>query len=558
MVKRVVMKRKAVSLAKASAKVKKKIFDGKKTINDEGLTALNRKYTDQKAWEERRKKERPPPGGWPKPPAHWPPGVRVHIGRPVYWLPEGWGEGVKTTCASKLRCYISPEGKAFYHRHIVEAVHGEKLGRPSDSPEKALKWAKTWSKDRITAGELFGRGVPDFGADVQLFKNLTKRERTFLLASGSEFHFAVISARRADNEKGLRAIVSVEAQLRAGGAKPTWYVDGASLQSYRNLGLNAKVGGKLVPARNMALDDARKAKKPCVQVSDDISRWDYFVGDLGRAVDLDAANEAARSADRLRISPVAAARFLLAKLRAARAGGDGPKLAGVYPLGNTGMAFSKDAITMDNFILGDYFVAEPTSTCRFDPCLTLKEDYDYTCAHLDQHGSVLRCNRLFVAAAHQTNEGGAVSDRDSKGNKERENIAILQQKWPGVFRINGVRGDTEVVMNWKWRRTSQQDPKVSKGSKPEKAAGGVKRTIGKARTLCAVPSSSSVIQRTSKKALRTYIAERCRRVSGKTVGQVLNKLQVKGSGGTSRAYLLSDLRYDLHSGYLTLKKAHNK
>lgn len=70
---------------------------------------------------------------------------------------------------------------------------------------------------------------------------------------------------------------------RAAGAKPVWYVDAPSLASYKALGLTCKVGGKLVPARNMALRDAARLRKPCVQVSDDIQGWDYYVGDMGKA-----------------------------------------------------------------------------------------------------------------------------------------------------------------------------------------------------------------------------------------------------------------------------------
>jgi len=45
------------------------------------------------------------------------------------------------------------------------------------------------------------------------------------------------------------------------GVKPTWYVDEGSLEAYRALGLTAIVGGKLTPARNLALDHARAKKK---------------------------------------------------------------------------------------------------------------------------------------------------------------------------------------------------------------------------------------------------------------------------------------------------------
>lgn len=442
------MKSKKISrVLKSSAKAGK--FDGKLKIDAEGCKALNRKFTDAKAWAGRRRRERAPPGGWPKPPSHWPPGVRVDIRRPVYWLPEGWGQGVKTTCVTRLECFVSPEGKAYYHRHVVEQVHGEKLGRP-DNPEKVLQWARKFTLACIAEGTSFDRKIPVF-EDKRLLATLTKKERSYLPVSAAKLHFAVISARRADNERGMRGIAAVETQLRAEGAKPVWYVDADSLQAYKKLGLDAKVGGKLVQARNMALQDAEKLRKPCVQVSDDILHWHYWLGDLGKVRGLEAGNEAAKNADKLRITPGAAARYLLARLRAAQSkDGSGPRLAGVFPLGNVGMAFNKEAITTDNFILGDFFVAD-SSACRFDKSMTLKEDYDYTCSHLARHGSVLRCNRLFAAAQHQTNEGGAVSFRDKKGNKERENIAILQRKWPGAFRLNSTRGggDTEVIMVWK-------------------------------------------------------------------------------------------------------------
>jgi len=415
-------------------------------------------------------KEAAPPGGWPKPPRHWPEGVRVDIGRPVWWLPEGWGQGIKTTCASKLMCFISPEGKAYYHKHVVKEVAerlGQQLREPSSNPHDHVEWAQKRARIAIQEGKTLNRTTPKFVADTKLFAELDKTERRFLPGSGSDLYFAVVSARRAEDERGLRSLVSVQAQLRAGGADPTWYVDTESLQAYKSLGLRAKLGGKLVPSRNLALQDAVKAGKPCVQVSDDISRWDYYIGELTGTGDMFSGNEAAKVADRLRVSPVAAARFLVAKLRAARFKAEcrakvrkakgagaraaaGPRLAGVFPLGNTGQAFSRDSVSTEHFILGDFFVAD-SSPARFDPRMTLKEDYDYTCAHLQRHGSVLRCNRMFVSAVHETNSGGACSERDAKGEKERANIRILREKWPGVFMINGKRGDTQVVMCWRRR-----------------------------------------------------------------------------------------------------------
>ncbi|CAE8644459.1 unnamed protein product [Polarella glacialis] len=449
-------------------------FTGKATINKEGLIAIDRSNRPdlRKDWEKRRKAPAPPPGGWPTPPAHWPEGVRVDLGTVVPWLPKGWGQGIKLSCVTKLQAFVSPQGKVYYHKHVVQQVLGKKLtGDGVQAWQKKFddfraKWEENlvsenlaevtaWVAKQIGAGKTFTGKPGSFGAmDKRLFQELTKSERRYL-PKAADLHVAVISARRASDAKSIKTLCNLQAQLTAGGASPVWYVDKPSLAAYKRIGLNARVGGKLVPARNLALEDAKRLKKACVQVSDDIQGWTYLGGKLNSKAYLDssanalqAGNEAARHADELAISPVAAASFLLAKLRAAGT----PKLAGVHPVSNPGMALMREAVSSDTFILGDFFVAEP-SNCRFDPRMSLKEDYDFTCSHLDRHGSVLRCNRMLVRAVHETNAGGAVSERDSAGHKERENIKILQEKWPGVFHLNGKRGDTQVVMSWRRRRT---------------------------------------------------------------------------------------------------------
>merc|ERR1712129_662239 len=106
-------------------------------------------------------------------------------------------------------------------------------------------------------------------------------------------------------------------------------------------------------------------------------------------------------------------------------------------------------LQFQHFILGDFFVAD-ASPCRFDDTMTLKEDYDFSCTHIDRHGCVLRCNRMFVHAKHASNSGGAVTTRGDGFSKEHANIAILQKKWPGVFRLNKNRKQdtSEVTMRW--------------------------------------------------------------------------------------------------------------
>merc|ERR1719230_882231 len=274
------------------------------------------------------------------------------------------------------------------------------------------------------------------GADKKFLQDcLTPAERKHI-APAKAFHFGVVSGKRANIESGQHDIMVVEGHFKQVGIKPTWYVDAESLEDYKKLGLNCKVGGKLVPARNMVLDDARKKGLVAVEISDDISKWIYY--DCGKQCykgesDFKQQNKDLLGVPKHCVSPLAAAQFVLAKMRADP---DKPKLGGVFPTANAAMTLGSAEFGKQHFILGDFFVAEPSSPCRFDLQMTLKEDYDYTCSHIKEHGCVLRCNRMFLTVKHATNAGGAVAARDQKGEKERQNIAVLQSKWPGVFRIN--------------------------------------------------------------------------------------------------------------------------
>ena len=129
----------------------------------------------------------------------------------------------------------------------------------------------------------------------------------------------------------------VQTQFEDGGVCPIWYVDEASLKDYKTLGLKAVVGGKLTAARNKALCDARRQGKVCVQASDDITAWEYRDGANAKVRTDDALNAAHAAAKRLIISPVAAARFILAKMRASV--GSKPKLGGVYMLSGCARTF---------------------------------------------------------------------------------------------------------------------------------------------------------------------------------------------------------------------------
>jgi len=384
-------------------------------------------------------------GKGPLPLEKWPAGVRVDTGPRVSWLPDDWAQGVKTTCKTFLRTFISPEGKMYYHRKTIEQIVGRELG-----PGEGIEGARTWAREQLAEMKDWRGRVPQFDKDELLFDCLSPAERAEL-PDAEEFHFGVISARRAGDREGIRRMIGVQAQLLAGGATPTWYVDAASLEEYRNIGVEAVVGGKLVPARNACLEEAAKQDKIAVELSDDIREWAFYKGAEGK-FKLEEANEVAKNAQKLRVSPVAAARFLTAKMRAARVDGKRPYLAGVYPLGNVGQAFATAEVSNQHFILGDFFCVDRGSAVRFDERFILKEDYDFTCQHIDTHGSVMRSNRFILGVVHESNAGGACSERDTSGDRERKMISFLEERWPGVFRVNANRGDTQVVMTWRLRK----------------------------------------------------------------------------------------------------------
>lgn len=388
----------------------------------------------------------------PLPFSEWPEGVRrPDVGRVrPFWLPDDWAWGVKTTCPTYLPAFIAPNKRIYYHRPVIEKIVQCQLGGVKGMQEHGAEMIKenlSWSGKKYAF------------ADDKLFKLLTPQERKHLPKT-EDLHFCVVSARRATERTGIRGIVNVQSQFLKSGASPTYYVDNESVEEYKKIGLeHVKAGGKLTPARNMALRDAEKAGKACVQVSDDISRWEYHKGSLGDLKGFDGseklakANKAVRSKDRIVISPVAAAKYLLARMRGKAPPGRGatrPRLGGVFPTGNAAMGLLCEAVSEEGFILGDFFVHDK-SPVRFDTKMSLKEDYDFTCSHLDKHGSVLRCNRLVVHVAHETNAGGAVATRDRKGLREQHNIQLLQRKWPGVFRKHGTRGENQVILKWSKR-----------------------------------------------------------------------------------------------------------
>mmetsp|Transcript_374 Transcript_374/g.1029 ORF Transcript_374/g.1029 Transcript_374/m.1029 type:complete len:558 (+) Transcript_374:74-1747(+) len=472
----------------------------------------------------------PVKGGFPL--SKYPPNVLVD-GQRCYWVPDDWAQVVKNTGPGGTYIgWMSPEGKFYYHRFGYPTAIQESLGRKLTAVDGFNGMLRT--VERTVSAQ----------RDQRFLRQALTRSEQQLVLRPDQFLFAVISARRATIPEGILSIMLVEAHFRVRGIQPTWYVDAASEDDYKKLGLRVKVGGKLTPARNMALADAQARGLVCVQVSDDISSWKYY--DLERQnvrgeTTFDKLNKAVKGTPVYTLSPVSAAQFILAKMRASPLK---PKLGGVFPTANAAMALGSEEYSTQKFILGDFFVADRSSV-RFDETMTLKEDYDYTCSHLQAHGSVLRCNRVFISARHATNKGGAVAVRDSQGKKERENIAVLMKKWPQAFYLNGKRAN-EVILSW--GRGKGSADKKSKDSKIK-----VKNLLKKksAKPVCEFRMKGKVM-RTQKESESPYIAARCRKCHGKTVAQCL-QLRYQDRAGVEQMYKVADLRYDVKRGLLTVK-----
>lgn len=502
------------------------------------------------------------------------------------WLPDDWGQGVKQTQANGrstgtsggiLTTYVAPDGKSFFHKPTSEEYNGKGVLTSKDGwngqvrlaklqAQQALELARAEGLDaqralRGSSATPKGRGLD---SDDSLFRLLSPAERK-CIPSKNVLHVCIVSARRATNLEGVRDIFMVQSQFEEAGVTPTWYVDEASVKEYKALGLQVVIGGKLTPSRNKALADARRLGKVCVQSSDDITAWEYRDGANAKERTDDAVNAAFAAAKRLIISPVAAARFILAKMRASE--GAKPKLGGVYMLGSCSRTFAGNAFSRQHFILGDFFVVEPDSTVKFDTEMHLKEDYDFTCGHIDKYGSVMRCQRMTLNVKHYSNSGGAVANRDKKGKEEKRNVAILNRKWPGCFRANPKRKN-EVIMKWKAASKfddedeyGEEHAALSKVATPKKGsslkkskAASVKKTFAKKTLNSGGLSPDAVLVRTDKRAKSSYIAARCAKASGKKVQQVLAGVSFRGEDGVSQTYALSDLRYDLQRGYLSLKR----
>merc|ERR1712100_147557 len=77
-----------------------------------------------------------PPAKPTEAPPHWPENVVVDTAKWVSWLPDGWGQGIKTPAGkTSRRVYLNPEGKMYYHRVDIEKALGRSLVATDDTAE---------------------------------------------------------------------------------------------------------------------------------------------------------------------------------------------------------------------------------------------------------------------------------------------------------------------------------------------------------------------------------------------------------------------------------------
>lgn len=204
-----------------------------------------------------------------------------------------------------------------------------------------------------------------------------------------------------------------------------WYVKDTDVRSYSMFGAKSVViAGGLCEGRNCALEDSARAGEACIQLSDDLSKIQWYDGkDKPKDIGLNDAIQR-----------------LLVGMEVNKA-----MLGGVAPTANA-FYYTKPAHDRA-FIVGDFIAVRPEAFLkgvRFDTGLKLKEDYDYTLQHLQAFGKVYRENRILATFAHRTNSGGAVEYRTRE--REQEAIAYLKAKWGSLIKENPRRPD-EILLN---------------------------------------------------------------------------------------------------------------
>lgn len=233
-----------------------------------------------------------------------------------------------------------------------------------------------------------------------------------------DVHIAVISHARPGNVEKMHKLFNREDLC--------WYVGYQEGGAYSDAGAGTIVeSGGLCESRNSAIELAKKAGRHyCVQLSDDLKK-----------IRLATAPNQAHD-----ITGIEAIKLMKTRLEESFYA-----LAGVAPTAN---AYFYTGTPTHNaaFCVGDMVLIDVRSDIRWDEKLKLKEDYDFTAAHMTRWGGVVRCNDILAEFLHGSNPGGAVEARTAK--LEQKSISYLRQKWGArMFPANRKR-ENEILFKW--------------------------------------------------------------------------------------------------------------
>lgn len=231
---------------------------------------------------------------------------------------------------------------------------------------------------------------------------------------GTEYFLTIISRARPDRVEPMSKMVGAA----------TWVVTPEDYWDYRQQAVEAYFTNGLSEARNLALEMAFDRGLPCVQLDDDLKGAKFAYSQKG------VPTEPSRAIDAL----------------VERSAESDLKLTGGQPTNNP--YFARGGTKL--FILGSAMCIKPSSP-RFDTNLWLKEDYDFTCQHIEEYGGALRVENLIFDFAHYTNSGGAVDSRSAK--VEQRMISYLLQKWPGWIHKHPTRENEVLIRLPNSRRT---------------------------------------------------------------------------------------------------------
>lgn len=224
----------------------------------------------------------------------------------------------------------------------------------------------------------------------------------------------------------------------------TWVVPHGQRHEYRATGAETVLpvrdpgpGRHSLPAqRNAALNHAIDNGLVCIQTDDDLKHFSYATGNKNQTV---------------RTTWPEVRNTLIGHL-------DGEAhLSGGFYMENA--LYSRKTLYHYGFIIASLHAADSRYP-QWDETLALKEDYDYTCAHLDLYGTVARPEWLMPAYHHYSNRGGAVETRTAA--LETRIAETLVRRWPQYLRLHNNR-DGEIAFIPRRRGEMRLMPRDSQG-----------------------------------------------------------------------------------------------